>query len=633
MLSIEGTSAAFELNPIKAPVPKYNVKFVDYDGRVVSEQTVEQGMDATMPAPLSREGYRFIGWDKAFTNIQGNTTITALYEVITYDVVFVDEINDTSVAVKYNHGDTLVLPEVTLNDAYNFLGWDAVLDGNTKVTENMIVNAMFEKKMFTVDFIDFDGSLLESQTVEYGEPAIIPTLENRDNYVFICWNIPGDTTYVTEDMIIDPYFEYSETVATPTSSIDSGTYNGVQTVTLSCETEGAQIYYTTDGTDPLEEVSNARARSVQLNGNLYTGPFELDSSAQLLFTAVKDGMNSSDYDFKTLAINTEETDVKQYTVTVHYGIYDAEYTMLVNEGELISLDETELYNYGYTLDGIYSDAEYKNSWNLETDTVNGETDLYLKWSKDSYTVTFKDMNGNVIETQYVAFGDDAVAPMWNEIDGYIFTGWDTDYSSVIEDITVTATYMPMKNVTSVAFDKESIALVEGQSDVITATVTLGSDSENDALIWQSSDEKVAIVDDNGNVTAVSVGTATIFAVSEDSGMSAQCEVVVDYNDRCAALGHTYESVVIDATCTETGMEIFTCFCGDSYSKEIPVTGHHDNDKNGFCDDCDIQLDNNKSNCSCMCHKTGFIGFLWKIVNFLYRLFGINEVCDCGAAHY
>lgn len=108
MLSIEGTSAAFELDPIKAPVPKYNVKFVDYDGRVVSEQTVEQGMDATMPAPLSREGYRFIGWDKAFTNIQGNTTITALYEVITYDVVFVDEINDTSVAVKYNHGDTRI---------------------------------------------------------------------------------------------------------------------------------------------------------------------------------------------------------------------------------------------------------------------------------------------------------------------------------------------------------------------------------------------------------------------------------------------------------------------------------------------------------------------------------------------
>ena len=139
MLSIEGTSAAFELEPIKAPIPEYKVKFVDYDGTVVSEQTVKQGEDASVPAPLSREGYRFVGWDKSFTNIQGNTTLTAKYEIKTFDVVFVDEINDTSSVVKYNYGDTLTPPEVTLNDAYNFLGWDAVINGTTKVKENMVV--------------------------------------------------------------------------------------------------------------------------------------------------------------------------------------------------------------------------------------------------------------------------------------------------------------------------------------------------------------------------------------------------------------------------------------------------------------------------------------------------------------
>ena len=123
-------------------------------------------------------------------------------------------------------------------------------------------------------------------------------------------------------MTIEPYYEYTETVATPTANIETGTYSGVQTVTLSCETAGAQIYYTTDGTDPLEEVTNTKARNVQINGTLYTGPFVLDSSSQLMFTAVKDGMNSSDYDYKTLAINTAATENKQYTVTIHYGIYD-----------------------------------------------------------------------------------------------------------------------------------------------------------------------------------------------------------------------------------------------------------------------------------------------------------------------
>ncbi len=670
MLSIEGTSAAFELKTIKAPVPEYQVKFVDYDGTVVSEQTVKQGEDASVPAPLSREGYRFIGWDKSYTNIQGNVTINAQYEIKSFDVVFVDEINDTSVVERYNYGDTLVPPEVTLNDAYNFLGWDAVINGKTNVTENMVVTAKFEMKMFTVDFLDFDGSLLESQTIEYGEPAIIPELENRDNYVFISWNIPGDTNYVTESMTIEPYYEYTETVATPVANIETGTYSGVQTVTLSCETEGAQIYYTTDGTDPLEEVTNARARSVQLNGTLYTGPFELDSTSQLLFTAVKDGMNASDYDYKTLAINTANTATKQYTVTIHYGIYDAENTILVNDGELVVLDEAELYNYGYTLDGVYTDAEYKNAWNLETDTVKGETDLYLKWTTNNYTVTFEDMDGNVIETQTVAFGEDAVAPVWNEVEGYIFTGWDTDYTSVIEDITVTATYVSVDDVTSVEFDKETLSIVEGQSETITATVKLGTDCENDALIWQSSDENIVTVDDAGKITAIAVGSATIFAISEDSGMSAQCEVTVDYKEPCAALGHKMSDFVVtkNPTCTETGVKRSDCANCDHYATEsIAVLGHNmgsytvvneatctekgtekstcsrcthtatksiaskgHNYKNNVCVNCGK---NKIENCNHMCHKSGFMGFIWKIVRFFWKLFRMNPICDCGAAHY
>ncbi|MCR5425191.1 MAG: chitobiase/beta-hexosaminidase C-terminal domain-containing protein, partial [Bacteroidales bacterium] len=46
------------------------------------------------------------------------------------------------------------------------------------------------------------------------------------------------------------YTSSSSTVATPTFSPAAGTYVGAQNVTISCETEGATIYYTTDGTDP-----------------------------------------------------------------------------------------------------------------------------------------------------------------------------------------------------------------------------------------------------------------------------------------------------------------------------------------------------------------------------------------------
>ena len=167
--------------------------------------------------------------------------------------------------------------------------------------------------------------------------------------------------------------------------------------------------------------------------------------------------------------------------------------------------------------------------------------------------------------------------------------------------------------------------------MLTATVELGTDCENDALIWQSSDESVVIVDDNGKITAIAAGNATIFAISEDSGMSAQCEVTVDYKDPCAALGHKMSTYVVTKkpTCTDKGTETSICSrCDKTETKSIAATGH--NYKDNICVNCG----NSKAqNCSHMCHKNGFMGFIWKIVRFFWKLFKMSPVCECGAKHY
>lgn len=40
-----------------------------------------------------------------------------------------------------------------------------------------------------------------------------------------------------------------------------------------------------------------------------------------------------------------------------------------------------------------------------------------------------------------------------------------------------------------------------------------------------------------------------------------------------------------------------------------------------------------NNCTHMCHKDGFLGFLWKVICFFQKIFGLNPVCVCGEAHY
>lgn len=73
-----------------------------------------------------------------------------------------------------------------------------------------------------------------------------------------------------------------ETVATPVIAPEAGNYNDPQQITITCATDEAIIYYTTDGTDPTAE------------STLYTEPFTLSASATVKAIAIKEGMNDSE---------------------------------------------------------------------------------------------------------------------------------------------------------------------------------------------------------------------------------------------------------------------------------------------------------------------------------------------------
>ena len=84
---------------------------------------------------------------------------------------------------------------------------------------------------------------------------------------------------------------------------------------------------------------------------------------------------------------------------------------------------------------------------------------------------------------------------------------------------------PTVAVTGVTLDKTSISLLVGDSETLTATVT-PTDAENQKLTWSSDKPAVATVDDNGKVTAVKAGEATITVTTEDGGKTATCKVTV-----------------------------------------------------------------------------------------------------------
>ncbi|NUU60771.1 glycoside hydrolase family 3 N-terminal domain-containing protein [Paenibacillus agri] len=86
--------------------------------------------------------------------------------------------------------------------------------------------------------------------------------------------------------------------ALPVSSLKWGTYKGLQIVTLSTATEGAEIYYTTDGSLPTAD------------SKLYSGPIEISEMTVIRSVAVKEGMNSS-YVAPFSYLITEDSEVKK----------------------------------------------------------------------------------------------------------------------------------------------------------------------------------------------------------------------------------------------------------------------------------------------------------------------------------
>ena len=85
----------------------------------------------------------------------------------------------------------------------------------------------------------------------------------------------------------------------------------------------------------------------------------------------------------------------------------------------------------------------------------------------------------------------------------------------------------------IQISKHSLKLKTGETETLTARVA--SDNTGFAMkkptvqtvTWHTTDESVASVDENGTVTAVATGTATVYALSDDGYYRSSCEVTVE----------------------------------------------------------------------------------------------------------
>ena len=146
-------------------VNTFKVTFKDGE-KVLETQTVEYEAAATAPdtARLSPpEGMHFAKWDKDFSKVTEDIEVSAVYELNVYTVIFKN--GEMTLTTRVEHGSAATPPNVFDTPTEKFVGWDKPFDN---VTSDLIVNAKFETKKFTLTFINFDGTTVYTEEVEYG---------------------------------------------------------------------------------------------------------------------------------------------------------------------------------------------------------------------------------------------------------------------------------------------------------------------------------------------------------------------------------------------------------------------------------------------------------------------------------
>ena len=325
-------------------VDTFTVTFKDGD-TVLSIQTVEYEASATAPdiARLSPpEGMHFAKWDKDFSKVTEDIEVSAVYELNEYTVIFKN--GETTLKTEMvKHGFAATAPNVYDTATKKFVRWDKSFDN---VTSDLIVNAKFETKKFTLTFINFDGTTVYTEEVEYGAS-------------------------------IDSHFEKADKAAT-------ATYDDLRTI---LDYDG---WYKADGTR-IDEL------------DLPTMPaenFTLTLKLRLMDSAIGDFKVNTPADFTFTESNTAEFSVMPNEgTTLHEGV-TYKYIWTINKDNVIYNKTEETTESSLTLQNLAAGkyfakvrivASMENCRSVEKDCTADKTLIVSRADISDITVTGVEM--------------------------------------------------------------------------------------------------------------------------------------------------------------------------------------------------------------------------------------------------
>ena len=238
----------------------------------------------------------------------------------------------------------------------------------------------------------YNPNLLEEQTVTLNGTVTIPSYY--------------DTTDVDTNVTIKITISKADNAKAPTASPASGTYTSDQSVKLQSATEGAEIYYTTDGSTP-------NRTSTKYTGPIHiTGTESKSTRTTVKAIAVKQGMYDSSVATYTYTINIPDSTAPNGEIKINENRWqsfsdDISFNLFFKNTQTVTITASDNSEQPVSIGYLLSDKKLEES-ELAAKTFvpyneafsvspNNKYIIYAKLTDNSNNVKYINSNGIVLD--------------------------------------------------------------------------------------------------------------------------------------------------------------------------------------------------------------------------------------------
>ena len=294
------------------------------------------------------------------TAVTGNMTLTAKWTANSYTIAFDTDGGSEVAPITQDYGTQITAPADPTREGYTFIGWDKAIPA-TMPAGDMTLTAQWRINQYTVTFDTGGGSAVAPITQDYGTAITAPADPTREGYTFMGWDKEIPTTMPAGDMTITAQWKDSEK-PTGEIKISKNSWKSflnnitfglffkdTQTVTINAADNSGTVFVSYLVTH--QDLSEAELQSLVFSG--YQEPFHIDPNGEyIVYAMLVDASLNITYlrsDRITLdnvqpvigGIENGKTYCEAQTVTINEKYVD---TVTVN-GTAVTLNE----NGGFTL--------------------------------------------------------------------------------------------------------------------------------------------------------------------------------------------------------------------------------------------------------------------------------------------